>query len=212
MDTPEDAREYEAIDNRAVNEEFADRAIALAPLDGLVLDAGTGPGHIAVLIAKRAPGLQVIATDLAEEMLALARAHTAAAGLLDRVTIVRADAKATPFPDGRFDMVLSNSMVHHLPEPERFFVEVHRVVRKAGAIFIKDLLRPETEDEWRALVERYAGQDSPYQRRLFSDSLRAALRVEEVTAMCAAAGITGATIRQTSDRHWVVERKAAARA
>jgi ubiquinone/menaquinone biosynthesis C-methylase UbiE len=208
MDTADDAREYDAIDNDAVNEEFARRAAALAPPRGTVLDLGTGPGRIAVLLAARAPGLRVVAIDLAEHMLAIARAHVAAAGLADRVQIVRADAKATGFPDGSFDMVISNSTVHHIPDPEQLFREVARVARPGAALFVKDLVRPRDLGEWRALVELHAGGANERQRQLFADSLRAALSVDEVGELCARAGLRGPSIARCSDRHWSLERGA----
>jgi ubiquinone/menaquinone biosynthesis C-methylase UbiE len=160
-----------------------------------------------VLLARRAPDLRVLAVDLAESMLSRARAHVAASGVGDRVTVLRSDAKASGFADGRFDLVLSNSLVHHIPEPVAFFAEVARIARPGGAILIKDLYRPATATEHRQLVAQYASDCSRRQRELFSDSLRAALREEEVRIACARAGLTGVTIRRASDRHWTVERQ-----
>ena len=206
MDTEEDAREYEAIDNSAVNAELVDHALRIAPPRGDAIDIGAGPGHVAVLLARRAPGLRVGAVDLAESMLARARAHVAASGLGDRVAVMRADAKGTGIAEERFDLVLSNSLVHHIPEPVAFFAEVARIARRDGAILIKDLHRPASLAEHRGLVARYANDCSDRQRALFSDSLLAALTEEEVKAACARAGLAGVTIRRPSDRHWTVER------
>lgn len=208
MDTEEDARDYDAIDNQAVNEAFADRAAELAPAYGRVLDAGCGPGDIAILVARRAPALAVVAIDLADHMLAIAHAKVARAGLASRIEVMRADAKATGLPPGSFDMVLSNSTVHHIPEPSGFFHEVKRLARPRAALFVKDLLRPKTLAEWRHLVDTYAGDCTPNQRRLFADSLRAALTVSEVETFCREAGLIDAIVSQVSDRHWVLERAA----
>jgi ubiquinone/menaquinone biosynthesis C-methylase UbiE len=206
MDTEEDAREYAAIDNASVNEEFAARAVELAPGRGALLDVGTGPGHIAVLIAQKAPGLRVVAIDLADSMLVLARETVRQAGLEGRVRVCRADAKCTDYANEEFDMVVSNSVVHHIPHPGTFFAEIGRLGRPGGGLFVKDLHRPASEEEHRALVERYASDCTPHQRKLFADSLRAALTCEEVEAMCREAGLTGVSIGRTSDRHWCLER------
>jgi ubiquinone/menaquinone biosynthesis C-methylase UbiE len=206
MDTEEDAAEYEAIDNTAVNAEFVDHALRVGPAQGAVIDIGAGPGHVAVLLARRLPGVRVLAVDLAESMLNRARAHVAASGLKSRVAVMRADAKDTGFAAQSFDLVLSNSLVHHIPEPVAFFAEVARLVRPSGAILIKDLHRPDDDEMHRALVARYAQECSPRQRTLFSDSLRAALTVDEVSRACAQAGLRGVTVKKVSDRHWVVER------
>jgi ubiquinone/menaquinone biosynthesis C-methylase UbiE len=209
MDTEEDAREYEAIDNSVVNAELVEHALRIGPTEGRAVDIGAGPGHVAVLLARRAPGLRVLAVDLAESMLSRARAFVEQSEVRERVAVARVDAKATGFAAGRFDFVLSNSLVHHIPSPVAFFAEVARITRAGGAILIKDLHRPASDAEHAALVTRYASDCSPRQRELFSDSLRAALTVEEVEEMCARAGLVGVTVRRTSDRHWAVERGAA---
>jgi ubiquinone/menaquinone biosynthesis C-methylase UbiE len=208
MDTQEDADEYAAFDNTSVNEEFVGRALELAPARGAVLDVGTGPGEIAILLASRARGIKVLAIDLGEHMLSMARDNVARAGLGERVEIARADAKETGQSSGAFDMVISNSLVHHIPEPREFLAEVKRVLKPGGGLFIKDLHRPATEGELTRLVDTYAEGCSPYQRRIFADSLHAALTVEEIVALCEEVGLTGVEVRRTSDRHWSIERRA----
>ncbi len=208
MDSQEDADEYAAFDNTAVNEEFVARALELAPARGAVLDVGTGPGDIAVLLAQRAPSLRILAIDLGEHMLKMARANVLRAGLSQRVEVARIDAKSSGLPPASFDMILSNSLVHHIPEPGELFAELGRLARDGAALFIKDLHRPASEAELTALVERYAEGCSGYQRRIFADSLRAALTVDEVKAICAKVELSGVEVRRTSDRHWCVERRA----
>ena len=207
MDTELDAREYQAMDHAVVNAEFVARLLELAPKAGTLLDAGTGPGEIPVRIAERAPGLFVTAIDLAEHMLALAREGVERAGLGDRIRLVRADAKATGFPPASFDMVVSNSLVHHLPEPIAFLREALRLARPGAGLCIRDLLRPSTKSELDALVGRHTAHCSDYQRGLFSASLNAGLTLEEVTLLCREASLKDVVIEQCSDRHWSIERR-----
>jgi ubiquinone/menaquinone biosynthesis C-methylase UbiE len=208
MDTELDAAEYRTIDNREVNRLFVESVLALAPRKGRILDLGTGPGDIAILLAQSAPELDIVAVDLADHMLAIARDAVSAANLGRRVEVARCDAKATGFDDASFDMVVSNSLVHHIPEPGDAMREVARVVRAGGAIFIKDLLRPRDEAELDSLVATYAANDSEYQRTLFRNSLHAALRLDEVERMCRDAGLHGVEVKQVSDRHWTIARGA----
>lgn len=209
MNTLEDAEEYAAIDNAEVNETFVVHALELAPSAGYVLDIGTGPAEIAILLARRAPGLRVLAIDLGEHMLATARSNVARADLGDRVRVERADAKATGLRSASFDMVISNSLVHHIPEPVQMFAEVGRIAKADAALFIKDLHRPASTEEHLQLVEIYTQGCTPYQRRGFAESLQSGLTVAEVTAMCSEVGLTGVTVRRCSDRHWCLERRAA---
>jgi ubiquinone/menaquinone biosynthesis C-methylase UbiE len=207
MDSEQDAQEYETFDNSAVNEQFVARALELAPVTGTVLDMGTGPGDIAILLAQRASGLRIVAIDLGEHMLAAARAKVRRAGLSDRIEITRADVKSTGLTRASFDMVISNSLVHHIPEPESFFAEMKRLARPDAAFFIKDLHRPATEGEHHRLVDTYAKGCTPYQRQTFSDSLRAGLIVSEVQAICARLDLPGLNVCRSSDRHWCAERR-----
>jgi len=211
MDSELEAHEYATFDNSLVNDEFVTRALELAPPNGSVLDVGTGPGDIAVLFATRAPALRFLAIDLGEHMLEMARRNVANAGLAGRVEVARLDAKATGWPAGSFDMVISNSLVHHIPEPEELFRELLRIARPGAGLFIKDLHRPSSTSELRALVDKYAAGCTPYQTQTFLDSLHAALTAEEVTAMLRRAGWDELSARRCSDRHWCVERRASVR-
>ena len=207
MDSQEDADEYAAFDNTSVNEEFVARLLECSPNVGNALDVGTGPADIAILLAQRAPRLRIVAIDLGEHMLAMARENVKRAGLQGRIDVARADAKATGREAGSFDLVYSNSLAHHIPEPELFLLEVKRLARPGAAIFIKDLHRPESQAELAGLVDTYAVGCTAYQRRIFGDSLHAALTVEEVQAMCAKVDLRGVSVTRTSDRHWCLERR-----
>jgi ubiquinone/menaquinone biosynthesis C-methylase UbiE len=208
MDSEQDAHEYAAFDNTAVNDEFVEHALTLTPTSGVVLDIGTGPGDIAVLLATRAPGLRVVAIDLGEHMLKLARANVVRAGLADRIEVLRVNAKTTGRPAASFDMVIANSLVHHMPEPLELFREMARIARPGAGIFVKDLHRPESESELQKLVDTYAAGCTPYQVQSFADSLRAGLTVEEISRICTSVGWGDVTVRRCSDRHWCVERAA----
>jgi ubiquinone/menaquinone biosynthesis C-methylase UbiE len=208
MDSELDAREYASFDNSVVNDEFVGRALELAPASGYVLDVGTGPGDIAVLFATRAPALRFLAIDLGEHMLSMARSNVARAKLAERVEIARVDAKAIGCQPATFDMIISNSLVHHIPDPEALFRELRRVARPGAGLFIKDLHRPASASELRALVDEYAKGCTPYQTQTFLDSLHAALTVEEVTTMLRDLGWDELVARRCSDRHWCIERRA----
>src|SRR5690606_27021633 len=117
--------------------------------------------------------------------------------MLDRV-----DGKQLPYDDGRFAAVMSNSIVHHIPEPLPVLQEAWRVLSPGGLIFLRDLLRPSDDAEVKRLVDAYAGDATPHQRQLFEDSLRAALSLEEIRSLVAAMGLEAGAVQQTTDRHW----------
>jgi ubiquinone/menaquinone biosynthesis C-methylase UbiE len=202
MDSRAEACDYDAMDHAAVNRAFVADLSALWDGRGPVLDVGTGTAQIPIELCRQAPSARVVAVDLAEHMLAVGRDNARRAGLDDRVRLERCDAKALPFPDSTFAAVVSNSIVHHIPEPGRVLAEMVRVAAPGGRLFVRDLLRPDEEADLRRLVETYAGGANAHQRQMFADSLHAALALAEVRDLVAALGYPADDARQTSDRHW----------
>src|SRR5207302_668771 len=144
----------------------------------------------------------IVAVDLSEEMLRVAQCNVERAGMANRIRLERVNARGLHFPDRHFPAVISNSIIHHIPEPRDCFTEMVRVCEIGGTLFIRDLLRPPTKKILDQLVATYAGDASPHQRQLFADSLHAALTLEEVRALIASLGFDDETVQQTSDRHW----------
>ena len=206
MDTWEDAVEYDSMDFTDVNTSFAERALELAPPSGTILDVGTGSGRIPILILQRRPDFEVIAIDLSENMLRIGQQNVRRAQMEDKIVLRLLDAKNLPFPDGSFDMVISNSLAHHLPDPLPFFEEIPRVLKADAGLLIRDLIRPETERDVEALVEKYADDCDKRQKKLYRDSLCASLTIEEVEQLVKQSDLRGASVSKSSDRHWSVER------
>lgn len=207
MDTVEESIAYDAMDFLEVNRSFAQQAIALGPkTQALVLDAGTGPGRIPVLMCQMQPQWQVIAVDMAQSMLQIAVQHVVEAGLQNQIRLDLVDAKGLPYPEQNFDMVVSNSLVHHLPDPLPFFQELKRVLKPNGAIFLRDLFRPQDEVTINNLVDSIGVEYDEHQKKLFRDSLYAALTLDEVQNFIDQAGLEKVNLYQSSDRHWTLER------
>ncbi|HEY3395412.1 MAG TPA: methyltransferase domain-containing protein, partial [Lacipirellulaceae bacterium] len=112
------------------------------------------------------------------------------------------DAKSLPFDSASFPVVISNSIVHHIGQPGDVIAEAIRVTEPGGLLFHRDLSRPDDEDELQHIVSTYAGDATPYQRRLFANSLRAALTLDEMRNVVAGFGGLPDAVQMTSDRHW----------
>ncbi|MBE9205547.1 class I SAM-dependent methyltransferase [Nostoc sp. LEGE 06077] len=207
MDTWQEAIDYDAMDFTEVNTAFAKEAIALCAMEEcLVLDAGTGTGRIPALIGQMRPQWQLIAIDLAHNMLQIAAQHIQQTGLQQQISLELVDAKQLPYANGMFDLVISNSLVHHLPDPLPFFQEIKRVIKPNGGLLIRDLLRPADEITMNALVSSIGNEYDPHQQKLFRDSLHAALTLDEVNQLVTSVGLVGVKVYQSSDRHWTIER------
>ncbi len=215
MDSDEDALEYDAMDFADADQSFAKRAAALihgpndAPIS--IIDLGCGTGTIALMLAEMFPNAKIVGVDLSENMLSLARVKLAARRLEARVTLTRCDVKATGLAAGSFDLVISNSVLHHLPDPERLIVEMNRLVAPSGALLLCDLFRPAGPAAAWAIVDEAAPNDSPKQRQLFFDSLCAALTTDELTSLIRRAGLSNITIETISQRHLAASRHARSR-
>src|SRR4051794_2209242 len=100
-----------------------------------VLDVACGPGHLAAEAA--AMGAVPVGLDLAEGMVALARARYA------EIEFQQGDAERLRFADASFDAVVAGFVVNHLPRPERALAEFARVVRSGGRVAVTVWDRPE---------------------------------------------------------------------
>ena len=202
MDTAQEATAYDCMDHKAVNQQFVADLIAVRPVAGDVLDLGTGTAQIPVTLCSAVEDCRVLAVDLAVSMLDIARYNIEVAGLIERIMLDHIDGKDLPYEDHSFDVVMSNSIVHHVPEPMAVLREAIRVTRPGGLLFFRDLVRPADEVELNQLVECYSGDDDEFQRAMFHDSLRASLTVNEVREMLSALGQDPESVKATSDRHW----------
>lgn len=189
-----------------------------AGVAGSVLDIGTGPGQIALKLAARLPGWLVIGVDRSPNMIreALAARQTAQTaqskpqqpGLeAAEADFLVADANRLPFPDASFDLVICNSVLHHLADPARLFEEIARVGRPGAAILVRDLRRPSRiafpfHARW--FGRHYSGT----MYRLYCDSLRAAYTFKELSALLRQSPLREARPFRRGRTHLGIERDA----
>ena len=205
MDEPEGALAYARADFSGVNQAFVGDFLAAHPAAkrGVVVDLGCGPADIPLRLADAAPECRVTAVDASEPMLALARKALAKSTAGARVTLLQGYLPGLPLADRSFDAVVSNSLLHQLPDPKAFWGEVKRLVRPGGGVFVMDLFRPASPAEARRIVEGAAAGADPLLKEDFYNSLLAAFSLEEVAVQLADAGLP-LVPKQTSERHLTV--------
>lgn len=107
-----------------------------------VLDLGCGTGTLTIMIKQLHPDVEITGIDGDPEVLAIAREKATEAGI--SVQWDSGLAYDLPYADGSFDRVVSSLVIHHLtmPDKQRTFIEVLRVLRPGGELHILDFGKP----------------------------------------------------------------------
>jgi len=205
MDDPEQAKAYAAADFSQENQGFVNRFREYFPdfKEGNVIDVGCGPGDIPIRLARALPTCRITGIDASAPMVQLAERAVQEAGLSERITL-RCERFQDTAGANQADAGISNSLLHHLPNPLLFWNKLRRLVKPGSPILVMDLLRPESPEEAKAIVDRYAAGESDILRRDFYNSLLAAFTEDEVTTQLARMNLTRLLIDLPDDRHWVV--------
>ena len=211
MDDLEGVEAYSAAASQAylerIDRTFVEHALSLGVAEGHALDIGTGPGVIPIMLAARVPRLRLTGVDLSEPMLQKARNAAEEAGVSDRLDFRVGDARSLHFPEHSFDLVLCNSLLHHLPAPLALFNEISRVIKPGGAILLRDLRRP-SRLEFPIHAGWFGRHYSGMMRQLYRDSLRAAYTRSELEDLLHRSNLAGARVFRTGRTHIGIEREA----
>src|SRR5262245_41377844 len=167
---PEQARAYAAADFAEPHQRFVSllrERIGTLPPAGAVLDLGCGPADPLLRLARTLPGWRFVGVDGSPAMLTFAREAAATAGLAPCSAFHAARLPDVPGEpsDQRFELVLSNILLHHLPDPAALWHSLRRFAAPGAAVFVMDLLRPDGIEDARALVARHARNEPELLRR-----------------------------------------------
>ena len=123
-----------------------------------VLDLGSGAGNDC-FIARTIVGEtgQITGLDFSEEMLEKAKQNLKKAGFTN-MEFVRGDIEDIPLPDSTFDVVLSNCVLNLVPDKQKAFSEIYRVLKPGGHFCISDVvINGQLPAELKEAAEMYAG-------------------------------------------------------
>lgn len=112
------------------------RRLGGLPAGSTMVDVATGPGFLLVEMARRNPGIRLIAQDQAEPMLRIARAVLAEAHL--EVETVCCPAERIEVPDATADVVMCKQWLHEAEDVDRVLAEMCRVLKPGGRSFVID--------------------------------------------------------------------------
>ena len=139
----------------------------------IVLDLGSGGGIDVLLSARRVgPTGKAYGLDMTDEMLALARANQAKAGV-ENVEFLRGEIEAIPLPADSVDVIISNCVINLSADKDLVFAEAFRVLKPGGRFAVSDVVvRGSVPSEIRKSVELWIGcvagalEDQEYRAKL----------------------------------------------
>jgi ubiquinone/menaquinone biosynthesis C-methylase UbiE len=205
MDGEAEAGAYARADFADSNQWYADHLAAEFPGHlREIIDLGCGPADVTLRVARAAPHARIVAVDGSGPMLDHARVAVTAAKLSGRITLHLGRIPGLPLAEHRFDAVLSKDMLHHLPDPHALWSEVRRLARPGAAVYVMDLIRPDSPLAAKEIVERVAAHEPPVLKQDFYNSLCAAFTPEEVRNQLRSAELPLSVV-QATERHMLIK-------
>ena len=205
MSGAEQAVAYARADFSEPNGMFVDNLLQLAPKLNRrkVLDLGCGPGDICMRLAEQFPRAAIAGLDGSAPMVDIARRRA------QRMATNAPTFHLRVLPDetldaNAYDIVISNSLLHHLRDPQVLWNTVKHCGKPGGHVLVMDLFRPTRKQTAADLVEKYAADEPGILKKDFYSSLLAAFTLAEVQDQLAEAGLPDIEARQISDRHMIM--------
>jgi trans-aconitate methyltransferase len=172
---------------------------------GRALDLGCGPGDISCRFAEQFPDCMIDAVDGSKPMLEYAAKRLTPA-LSRQINFIRARIPFETELTVNYDVIFSNSLLHHLSDPQVLWQTVKTCADTQTSIVIMDLLRPESESAANQLVDEYAANEPDILKHDFYHSLLAAFTLNEIRLQLSYAQINLA-VEQVSNRHVLITGK-----
>jgi len=207
MDSQAQTLAYAAADFSDSNALFVSRLLERFPdlaENGQLIDLGCGPADICIRLSEELSGWVITGLDAGENMLKRAQTAIDLAGKQDRITLRLSYLPDEQLQSGFFDSIISNSLLHHLPEPMTLWQTIARIGHPGSAITVMDLVRPDSNTQAQTLVDTYAGDAPPILKEDFYNSLLAAYTTEEILLQLQEADLGYLQLETPSDRHWMV--------
>ena len=184
--------------------ELFDKTFSTGTVTGYVLDLGCGPADISLRFARKYPDCVVHGVDGSEAMLSFGRVAVQRENFIERVELFCFHLPSRDLPRPRYDLILSNSLLHHLNDPQVLWETVKQFSEPGTPVFVMDLMRPPTETQASEMVGSYTLGEPEILKADFCHSLLAAYSQDEVESQLKTADLMHLTTQVVSDRHLIV--------
>jgi len=206
MDDAEQARAYAETDFSEAHNAFVSHFVSRFPdfHKGNVLDLGCGTADVIIRFAHAFPKSHITGIDGAQAMLDIGLRNIDKKGCGDQINLQKCILPDHALQSSSFDAVISNSLLHHLLNPQIIWDTINCCAARGAPVFIMDLMRPDSTERAEELVHLYAGDASPVLQKDFFNSLLAAYKTDEIISQLKTAGLDYLTVEVVSDRHALV--------
>lgn len=203
MDTKAQASAYAQADFSISNALFIDNLFESYPVSSKtkILDVGCGDGEIPIAIYKRKNSLITVldgSSFMLEEL-----HHKMVLNKVNDIKIVNQKYEDCSFEEKSFDVVISNSVLHHVKSPIAFWEMSLKLIKDNGRVLVMDLSRPTNEADLSKILNKYGGADYVLNKD-FENSLRAAYTIDEVEYQLSKFSRISSYVKSVSDRHFFV--------
>jgi trans-aconitate methyltransferase len=202
MEDAEQVSAYAKADFEQPHNDFIQRlrsVVANPAFKGTALDLGCGPGDVTQRFAKTFPLCKIDAVDGSKPMLDYA-AKPINNQLRQRINFIHGKLPNIVLLKASYGVIFSNSLLHHLPDPQALWQTVKQYSSAGTAIIVMDLIRPDSPEAAQDLVSTYAALEPEILQRDFYNSLLAAFTMAEIKDQLIAADLP-LSAEQISDRH-----------
>ncbi len=172
---------------------------------GNILDLGCGCGDISFRLSQLFQQAMVIGVDGAAAMLQFAHKKRLdlPSAIQDRCKFLELCILSNELDKFQYQCIFSNSLLHHLHNPDDLWATINRLATSGTIIYICDLIRPQSTSQAKMLVDQYASSEPDVLQRDFYNSLLAAFSPEEIQQQLAENNLR-LSIELISDRHMII--------
>jgi len=201
METKEQASAYAQANFVESNALFLENLFESYPVSNKtkILDVGCGDGEIPIAIYKRKnshitvlDGSSFMLNELARKM----SLHK-----INDIKVYCQRYEDSDFEQKSFDLIVSNSVLHHVKSPINFWEMSLKLIKDNGRIIVMDLFRPTDENYLFNILNQYGGT-SHVLKKDFENSLRAAYTIQEVEDQLSSFSQISSSVKCISDRHF----------
>lgn len=173
------------------------------PESGIAIDLGCGAADISIRFARVFPNYRIDGIDASAAMLAEGRKALNGTNLEQRISLNQAYLQESTLAHKEYSIIICNALLHHLHDPMVLW-NLIKTATNNPAVFVMDLMRPESDEQVYKLVEEYARNEPLILKKDFRNSLKAAFTPDEVISQLSAAGLEDFNVSVVSDRHFTI--------